>query len=116
MKLKELLSLRDELLNEKKEAVGEVPLLNLTFHLNHTFSNVGDSGKPELSFVISISSTGGKEFTKIVTDQVEKQKYELAVKRELRKAILRLNKNIKYIVNQYGLQPKSEEDDQTQGR
>lgn len=109
MKLKELLAMRDALLKEKKEAVGEVPLLNLTFHLDHTFHSVGDSGKPELNFTISISSTGGKDFTKLVADDTEKEKFELAVKHEMRKAVARLNKNMEYIVKKYGLHAKSEE-------
>ncbi len=110
MKLIELLAHRDALLlREKKEAVGEVPLLNLTFHLNHTFHSVGDSGKPELNFTISISSTGGKDFARIVGDEAEKDKFRLAVKHELQKAVARLNKNMKYIVKKYNLQPKAEE-------
>ncbi len=109
MKLKEIMAMRDALLKEKKEAVGEVPLLNLTFHLDHTFHSVGDSGKPELNFTISISSTGGKDFTKVVADDAEKEKFQLAVKREMRKAVARLNKNMEYIVKKYGLHTKSEE-------
>lgn len=112
MKLKELLNLRDTLLREKKEAIGEVPLLNLTFHLDHTFKSVGDSGKPELHFTISISSTGGKEFTRIVADDAEKEKFQLAVKHEMRKAVARLNKNMKMIVNKYSLQAKEEKEDE----
>lgn len=109
MKLKELLALRDAMLSEKKEAVGEVPLLNLTFHLNHTFHSVGETGKPELDFTISISSTGGKDFYRVVADEAEKDKFRAAVKHEIQKAVARLNKNMKYIVKKYNLQPKAEQ-------
>lgn len=109
MKLKELLALRDAMLSEKKEAIGEVPLLNLTFHLNHIYKSVGDTGKPELEFTISISSTGGKEFSKVVSDEAEKDKFRAAVRHEVQKAVARLNKNMKYIIKKYNLQPKAEE-------
>ena len=113
MKLKNLL--RKEILNngqtlsEKKEVIGESPALNLSIHLDHKFSNVGENGKPELSFTISVSSTGGKEYYKNVSDQAEKDKFEQAVRHEISKAAKRLNKNIEYIVNKYQLQPRNEE-------
>lgn len=97
-------------LAEKKEAIGESPLLNLTFHLDHKFSNVGETGKPELSFTISVSSTGGKEYYRVISDQAEKEKFELAVRKELYKAAKRLNKNIEYIVEKYQLKPRAEEE------
>lgn len=111
MKLKELLTLRNKLLNEKKEAVGEVPSLNLTFHLDQMFKNVGDSGKPELQFTISISSTGGKEYARVVGDKAEKEKFEIEVKQALQKAISRLNKNMNFIVKKYQLKAKQEEEE-----
>ena len=114
MKLKKLLeeSMLDQQLNlnEKKEVIGQSPTLNLSFHLDHKFSNVGQTGKPELSFTISVSSTGGKEYYKVVSDQQEKEKFELAVRKEINKAAKRLNKNIKYVINKYGLQPRAEEE------
>lgn len=115
MKLKSLLTknmLKEtELpLNEKKEVIGESPSLNLSFHLDHKFSNVGDTGKPELSFTISVSSTGGKEYYKVVSDQAEKEKFELAVRKEIHRAAKRLNKNIEYIINKYQLKPRQEEE------
>lgn len=114
MKLKSILQKQilkeDELpLAEKKEVIGSSPLLNITFHLDHKFSNVGETGKPELTFTISVSSTGGKEYYKIVSDQAEKEKFELAVRRELNKAAKRLNKNMEYIVDKYQLKPRAEE-------
>ena len=114
MKLKNLLSksiLKEtEIpLNEKKEVIGESPTLNLSFHLDHKFSNVGENGKPELSFTVSVSSTGGKEYYKNVSDQAEKEKFELAVRKEIHKAAKRLNKNIEYIISKYQLTPRSEE-------
>lgn len=115
MKLKKLLELNNQanqMIQEKKEAVGEVPLLNLTFHLDHKFSNVGDSGKPELSFTISISSTGGKEFTRVVSDKAEKEKFELAVAHEVSKAVNRLSKNMQYIVSKYHLKEKAQPEDE----
>jgi len=113
MKLKNLL--RKEILNqegmldEKKEVIGSSPALNLSFHLDHKFSNVGETGNPELSFTISISSTGGKEYYKVVSDQAEKEKFELAVRKEIRRAARRLNKNMELIVDKYKLKPRSEE-------
>lgn len=113
MKLKNLLKKevlhKEQRLDEKKEVIGSSPLLNLTFHLDHKFSNVGENGKPELSFTISVSSTGGKEYFKNVADQSEKEKFELAVRREINKAAKRLNKNIQYIIDKYNLQPRTEE-------
>lgn len=115
MKLKSLL--KKEILNqeaqldEKKEVIGNSPTLNLTFHLDHKFSNVGESGRPELSFTISVSSTGGKEYIKHVSDKAEKEKFELAVRKEINKAAKRLNKNIEFIINKYKLQPRREEEE-----
>lgn len=114
MKLKRILQKEilkeDELpIAEKKEVVGSSPLLNLTFHLDHKFSSVGETGKPELSFTVSVSSTGGKEYYRVVSDQAEKEKFELAVRREINKAAKRLNKNIEYIVEKYQLKPRVEE-------
>lgn len=114
MKLKSLL--KKEILNqetqldEKKEVIGDSPALNLSFHLDHKFSNVGESGRPELSFTISVSSTGGKEYIKNVSDKAEKEKFELAVRKEINRAAKRLNKNIEYIINKYKLQARNEEE------
>ncbi len=106
---KEILKEEEIPLAEKKEVIGASPLLNLTFHLDHKFSNVGETGKPELTFTISVSSTGGKEYYKIVSDQAEKEKFELAVRKEINKAAKRLNKNMEYIVEKYQLKPRAEE-------
>lgn len=107
---KSILKEEDTQLNEKKEVIGESPTLNLTFHLDHKFSNVGETGKPELSFTISVSSTGGKEYYRVVSDQAEKEKFELAVRKEIYKAAKRLNKNIEYIVEKFQLKPRAEEE------
>lgn len=107
---KSILKEEDAQLNEKKEVIGESPTLNLTFHLDHKFSNVGETGKPELSFTISVSSTGGKEYYRVVSDQAEKEKFELAVRKEIYKAAKRLNKNIEYIVEKFQLKPRAEEE------
>lgn len=112
MKLKDLLKknvLSEQMLDEVKEVIGQAPSLNLSFHLDHKFSNVGENGKPELSFTISVSSTGGKEYYKNVSDQAEKEKFEIAVRKEINRAAKRLNKNIEYIIEKYQLQPRSEE-------
>jgi hypothetical protein len=113
MKLKNLLRKEiynnEQMLDEKKEVIGQSPLINLTFHLDHKFSNVGENGKPELSFTISVSSTGGKEYYRNISDQAEKEKFELAVRKEINKAAKRLNKNMDYIINKYQLQPRTEE-------
>lgn len=113
MKLKNLLKKeilqKEQMLDEKKEVIGSSPTLNLSFHLDHKFSNVGENGKPELSFTVSVSSTGGKEYFKNVSDQAEKEKFELAVRKEINKAAKRLNKNIEYIIEKYHLQPRTEE-------
>lgn len=111
MKLKNLLRKEIQQLSEKKEVIGESPTLNLTFHLDHKFSNVGENGKPELSFTISVSSTGGKEYYKNVFDKAEKEKFELAIRQEINKAAKRLNRNIKQVVQKYGLKPRMEEED-----
>jgi len=115
MKLKNLLRkemLTPQQLAEKKEVIGQSPALNLSFHLDHKFSNVGDSGKPELSFTISISSTGGKEYYKIISDQQEKEKFEIAISKEINLAARRLNRNIKQVIQKYGLKPRAEEEEE----
>lgn len=108
---KEVLQQSEQMLGEKKEVIGASPTLNLSFHLDHKFSSVGETGKPELSFTISVSSTGGKEYYKIVGDREEKEKFELAVRKEINKAAARLNKNIEFIIEKYGLTPRMKDEE-----
>jgi hypothetical protein len=104
MKLKKLIE--NQLLNEKKEAIATSANTNLTLHYDSMFSNVGEEGAPEFSFTISISSTGGKEFFRGVSDTNESAKLAEGVKLELRRAMRRFDKNVQLIIEKYKLQAR----------
>ena len=66
MKLKPLL--------EKKEAIATSPNTNMTLHYDPQFTEVGEDGKPEFSFSITMSSVGGKDFYRTVANKDEEKK------------------------------------------
>lgn len=102
MKLINLLEI--ETLEEKKEAIASSPATNMTLHYDSDFKQVGNEGSPEFSFTISISSTGGKQYGRVVADSDESDKLSEGIKQELRKALRRFNRNLDHIVSKYKLQ------------
>ena len=104
MKLKTLINLK-----EKKEAIATSSTTNITIHFDDGFKEVGPEGTPQASFVISMSSTGGKTFTRPVGDKEEAAKINEGVKLELRRAMRKLDKHIQYIVDKYKLQSEQPE-------
>lgn len=101
MKLKSLINI-----NEKKESIATSPTTNITLHYDKGFKNVGEEGTPELSFTISMSSTGGKEFFRGVGDSEEAEKISEAIKLELRRALRKFDKRVQMIVDEYHLQTR----------
>ena len=101
MKLKSLINI-----NEKKESIATSPTTNITLHYDKGFKNVGENGTPELSFTISMSSTGGKEFFRGVGDSEEAEKLSEAIKLELRRALRKFDKRVQMIVDEYKLQTR----------
>lgn len=104
MKLKKLLE--KQKLEEKKEAIATSPNTNVTMHYDSDFKNVGEEGKPEFSFTISVSSTGGKEFFRSISDSEESAKLAEGVKLELRRALRKFDSRIAYILEKYNLQAR----------
>jgi len=99
MKLKKLLS-------EKKEAIATSPNTNMTLHYDPQFTEVGEDGKPEFDFNITMSSVGGKEFYRIVADKEEQKKLAEAVKLELRRALRKFDKRVEGILEQYNVKSR----------
>ena len=98
MKLKPLL--------EKKEAIATSSNTNMTLHYNPDFTEVGEDGKPEFSFEISVSSTGGKEFFRTVADKDEEKKLADGVKLELRRAMRKMDARIQEILEKYNMEAR----------
>ena len=101
MKLKKLIPLE-----EKKEAIATSPSTNITIHFDKGFNEVGETGSPEATFDISMSSTGGKEFFRGVSDRSEADKISEGVKLELRRALRKFDKHIQYILDKYKYQSR----------
>jgi hypothetical protein len=92
------------ILNEKKEAIATSPNTNMTLHYDPQFSEIGDeTGKPEFSYTISISSTGGKDFSRVVSGKEEEQKMAEAVKLELRRALRKFDARVAEINEKYNI-------------
>ena len=101
MKLKKLIPLE-----EKKEAIATSPATNVTLHYDKGFNEVGETGSPEATFSISISSTGGKEFFRGVADRSEADKINEGVRLELRRAMRKFDKHVQYILDKYKYQTR----------
>jgi hypothetical protein len=101
MKLKKLIPLE-----EKKEAIASSPSTNMTLHFDKGFNEVGETGSPEATFTISISSTGGKEFFRGVSDRSEEEKINEGVRLELRRALRKFDKHIQFILDKYKYQSR----------
>ena len=91
---------------EKKEAIASSPNTNMTLHYDSDFKQVGESGSPEATFTISVSSTGGKEFFRGVADQEEGDKLTEAAKLELRRAMRKFDKYVELILEKYKFQSR----------
>jgi hypothetical protein len=98
MKLKPLL--------EKKEAIATSPNTNMTLHYDPQFTEVGEDGKPEFSFTITMSSVGGKEFYRVVADKEEQKKLAEAIKLEMRRALRKFDKRVESILEQYNVKAR----------
>lgn len=90
-----------KLLNEKKEAIATSPNTNMTLHYDPQFTEVGEDGKPEFSFDITMSSVGGKEFYRTVADKEEEQKLAEAMKLELRRALRKFDKRVEAVLEKF---------------
>tara|TARA_R110000787_G_scaffold261881_1_gene367230 strand:+ start:1102 stop:1401 length:300 start_codon:yes stop_codon:yes gene_type:complete len=94
MKLKKLLS-------EKKEAIATSPNTNMTLHYDPQFTEVGEDGKPEFSFSITMSSVGGKDFYRTVANKDEEKKLAEAMKLELRRALRKFDQRIEAVLEKF---------------
>ena len=91
---------------EKKEAIATSPNTNMTLHYDPQFTEVGEEGKPEFDFTITMSSVGGKEFYRVVADKEEQKKIAEAVKLELRRALRKFDKHVEGILEQYNVKAR----------
>jgi len=98
MKLKTLL--------EKKEAIGTSPSTNMTLHYDPAFSEVGEEGKPEFHFSVSVSTVGGKEYYRVVSDKEEEIKIAEAIKLELRRALRKFDGRVEEIIEKYNIKAR----------
>lgn len=101
IKLKSLVKL-----NEKKQAIATSEATNITLHFDDSFKEVGENGSPELSFTISMSSVGGKEYMREAGDKEEAKRMLEAIRLELRRAMRKFDKRVAYIVDKYKLQSR----------
>lgn len=95
-----------KLLNEKKEAIATSPNTNMTLHYDPQFTEVGEDGKPEFSFDITMSSVGGKEFYRAVADKEEEQKLAEAMKLELRRALRKFDKRVEAVLEKFSVKAR----------
>ena len=95
-----------KLLSEKKEAIATSPNTNMTLHYDPQFSEVGEDGKPEFSFSITMSSVGGKDFYRTVANKDEEKKLAEAMKLELRRALRKFDKGIEAVLEKYNAQAR----------
>jgi len=95
MKLKPLL--------EKKEAIATSPNTNMTLHYDPQFTEIGEDGKPEFSFTITMSSVGGKEFYRTVADKEEEKRLAEAMKLELRRALRKFDSRVQEVLKKYNV-------------
>ena len=98
MKLKPLL--------EKKEAIATSPNTNMTLHYDPQFTEVGEDGKPEFSFDITMSSVGGKEFYRTVGNKDEEKKLAEAMKLELRRALRKFDKRVEAVLEKFNVKAR----------
>ncbi len=95
-----------KLLSEKKEAIATSPNTNMTLHYDPQFTEVGEDGKPEFSFDVTMSSVGGKEFYRTVANKDEEKKLAEAMKLELRRALRKFDKRVEAVLEKFNVKAR----------
>lgn len=88
---------------EKKEAIASSSSTNITLHYDPQFTEIGEEGKPEFSFTISMSSVGGKEYYRTVANKDEEAKLAEAVRLELRRALRKFDARVAELLQKYNV-------------
>ena len=91
---------------EKKEAIASSSATNITLHYDAQFTEIGEEGKPEFSFTISMSSVGGKEYFRTVASKEEEAKLAEAVRLELRRALRKFEARVTEVLEKYNVQSR----------
>ena len=91
---------------EKKEAIASSSATNITLHYDAQFTEIGEEGKPEFSFTISMSSVGGKEYFRTVASKEEEAKLAEAVRLELHRALRKIDANVSQVLEKYNVQSR----------
>ena len=96
-------STRLKSLLEKKEAIASSSATNITLHYDPQFTEIGEEGKPEFSFKISMSSVGGKEYFRTVASKEEEEKLAEAVRLEFRRALRKFDNRVTELLQKYNI-------------
>ena len=96
-------STRLKSLLEKKEAIASSNATNITLHYDPQFTEIGEEGKPEFSFTISMSSVGGKEYFRTVASKEEEEKLAEAVRLEFRRALRKFDNRVTELLQKYNI-------------
>lgn len=96
-------STRLKSLLEKKEAIASSSATNITLHYDPQFTEIGEEGKPEFSFTISMSSVGGKEYFRTVASKEEEEKLAEAVRLEFRRALRKFDNRVTELLQKYNI-------------
>ena len=96
-------STRLKSLLEKKEANASSSATNITLHYDPQFTEIGEEGKPEFSFTISMSSVGGKEYFRTVASKEEEEKLAEAVRLEFRRALRKFDNRVTELLQKYNI-------------
>jgi hypothetical protein len=91
---------------EKKEAIASSSATNITLHYDPQFTEIGEQGKPEFSFTVSMSSVGGKEYYRTVASKDEEAKLAEAVRLEMRRALRQFDARVTEVLKKYNIQPR----------
>jgi hypothetical protein len=96
-------STRLKSLLEKKEAIASSSATNITLHYDPQFTEIGEEGKPEFSFTISMSSVGGKEYFRTVASKEEEEKLAEAVRLEFRRTLRKFDSRVTELLQKYNI-------------
>ena len=99
-------STRLKSLLEKKEAIASSNATNITLHYDPQFTEIGEDGKPEFSFTVSMSSVGGKDYYRVVANKEEEAKLAEAVRLELRRALRKFDAHVSQVLEKYNIQSR----------
>lgn len=99
-------STRLKQLLEKKEAIATSSATNITIHYDPQFTEIGEEGKPEFSFTISMSSVGGKDYYRTVGNKEEQARLAEAVRLELRRALRKFDARVTEVLQKYSIQQR----------